>query len=67
MLAVEGLDLQHLRLSYSYDRGTEWTKSMRIPIPQQGIALPRTRGKDFVPYCLTLVSLPPHRIPCIPQ
>eukprot|EP00951_Prasinocladus_malaysianus_P030592 scaffold288890_cov50-Prasinocladus_malaysianus.AAC.1 len=36
-LAVEGLDSQHLRLSYSLDaNGTEWSQSVRIPIPQSG-------------------------------
>mmetsp|Transcript_23312 Transcript_23312/g.64700 ORF Transcript_23312/g.64700 Transcript_23312/m.64700 type:complete len:511 (+) Transcript_23312:151-1683(+) len=36
MLAVEGLDLQHIRMSYSKDiEGRSWSPSKRIPIPQQ--------------------------------
>ncbi len=37
MLAVEGTDEQHLRLSHSLDKqGTKWTESIKIPIPQKG-------------------------------
>uniref|UniRef100_A0A061RT54 Bnr asp-box repeat protein n=1 Tax=Tetraselmis sp. GSL018 TaxID=582737 RepID=A0A061RT54_9CHLO len=35
-LAVEGLDLQHIRLSHSKDKeGYAWTPSKRVPIPQE--------------------------------
>lgn len=37
MLAVEGMDQQHIRMSYAKDReGKVWSSSRRIQIPQQG-------------------------------